>query len=198
MSSNKQARKELERIYGKGCMFSKAKIAEKIEARGGIKTYKQYKETVRYKRSKKIQMEKTMNYHHLKHKKDGGKATIENGAVVNSLAHQYLHSLPREQEEVINNMLRDYKKSFVLGTAQISSRGIEKVQEIRLPEITEDCLEIEAETMTAEEKAMYEEYKRKRAKKQFSKFGVRLETPEEKWKREQQEIIEDVLEELRY
>lgn len=34
MSSNKGARKELERIYGKQCMFEKARIAEQIEARG--------------------------------------------------------------------------------------------------------------------------------------------------------------------
>ena len=44
MSTNKSAREALEAIYGKGCMFKKAKIAEKIEAMGGIKTYRRFLE----------------------------------------------------------------------------------------------------------------------------------------------------------
>ena len=37
---------------------------------------------------------------------------MENGAVINSLAHMYMHSLPREQEEEINEELRKYKKDI--------------------------------------------------------------------------------------
>ncbi len=51
-----------------------------------------------------------MNLHHLKHKSEGGATNVENGAVINSLAHMYIHSLPRNQEEYINNLLREYKK----------------------------------------------------------------------------------------
>lgn len=29
---------------------------------------------------------------------------------MNALAHQYMHSLPRNQEEVINDFLREYKR----------------------------------------------------------------------------------------
>lgn len=54
--------------------------------------------------------------------------SLENGVVINRLAHQYLHSLPREQEEVINNMLREYK----LGCAILTGKGVEQVQEIEL------------------------------------------------------------------
>ena len=39
-NSNRSAKKELERIYGKGCFFNRAKVAEQIEAMGGIKTFK--------------------------------------------------------------------------------------------------------------------------------------------------------------
>ena len=31
MSSNKRIRKQLERVYGKGCMFEKANVEERIE-----------------------------------------------------------------------------------------------------------------------------------------------------------------------
>lgn len=87
-------------------MFSKARIAERIESMGGIRTYRSY---VAEKRFKGKKIPKQLTYHHLRHKSDGGKATVENGAVVDATAHAYLHSLPRHQEEIINNMLRAYK-----------------------------------------------------------------------------------------
>lgn len=40
---------------------------------------------------------------------NGGKTNIYNGSIVNELAHRYIHSLPREDEEVINDMIRHYK-----------------------------------------------------------------------------------------
>lgn len=104
--TNKSAKKALIEIYGEECMFKKAKIVERIEAMGGIKTYKSYLATKRFK-GKNIK--KQLTYHHLKHKSEGGGATVENGAVVEATAHAYLHSLPRHQEEIINNMLRTYK-----------------------------------------------------------------------------------------
>lgn len=110
--NNKRARELLEEMYGKGCMFKRARIAQKIEAMGGIKTYKKFLQEKRYTLKQIKRYESLMSYHHLKHREDGGKATIENGAEINSLAHCYLHSLPRHQEEVINNMLRDYKNSI--------------------------------------------------------------------------------------
>lgn len=41
---------------------------------------------------------------------NGGKTTIQNGVIINILAHRYIHSLPREQEEIINDYLREWKK----------------------------------------------------------------------------------------
>ena len=110
--TNKSARLALESIYGKGCMFQKAYIAKRIEQIGGIKTYRKFVEETHYKLKKIRHLERTMTYHHLKHKSDGGSATIHNGAIVNELAHQYIHSLPRDEEELINNMLRQYKYEY--------------------------------------------------------------------------------------
>lgn len=50
-----------------------------------------------------------------------GATTEENGAVINELAHQYIHSLPRQQEEVVNDMLREFKLSI----ATIDNKGVE-------------------------------------------------------------------------
>ena len=111
---NKSIREKLEAKYGKGCMFRNAHIAEKIEAMGGIKTYKQFVGERRYKLKKIIQLEKQMTLHHLKHRSEGGATSEFNGAVISSLAHSYLHSLPREHEEIINCMLLDFKKCEVV------------------------------------------------------------------------------------
>lgn len=107
--SNKSAKQELERIYGKGCMFKKAKIAQQIEALGTIKTYKRFLTETRYTGRKIHLLEKNLTYHHLKHKSEGGKATVQNGAVIGELPHRYIHSLSRQEEELVNNMLRRYK-----------------------------------------------------------------------------------------
>ena len=53
MSSNKTIREELERLCGKGCFFKRAHIAERIEAMGGIKTYKVFVSEKKFKRKKK-------------------------------------------------------------------------------------------------------------------------------------------------
>lgn len=55
--SNKKARQELERIYGKGCMMEKAGI-RKIT---GVK-----------------KQDRQITYHHLRPKRLGGQATVEN------------------------------------------------------------------------------------------------------------------------
>lgn len=112
---NKVIRERLERIYGKGCMFQKALIAERIEAMGEIKTYKQYIQEHRYSFKKIKKLEETMTLHHIKHRAEGAPTSERNGAVVNSLAHGYLHSLDRAEEEIVNGMLKDYKAGIDSG-----------------------------------------------------------------------------------
>lgn len=114
MSDNTKGRHQLEQIYGKGCMFKKAHIEEQIKAlqtRRIIKSYKVFLKETKYTGKKIRQLEGNMTYHHLRHRSEGGKTDVENGAIVNEMAHRYMHSLSREDEEVINNMLRHFKLS---------------------------------------------------------------------------------------
>ena len=146
--TNKTARQELERIYGKGCMFFKANIPERLRQAGiQIKGYKVFVDEKRYKGKKIKRLETTMTYHHLEHNADGGKTNVENGAIVNELAHRYMHSLPRQDEEIINDMLRDYKREFELkgGIIMPTETGLEVVQPIQITfgEIDDqDCITI--------------------------------------------------------
>lgn len=109
-SGNKDIKEQLIKVYGNGCMFERARIAEKISLMGGIKTFKSFKREKEFK-GQKISYQLTL--HHLRHRSEGGKTSLENGAVISELAHQYLHSLPREEEEYINNLLRRFKLNCV-------------------------------------------------------------------------------------
>ena len=59
--SKKAAKKELEQIYGKGCFFHRAHIAERIEEMGGIKTFKVF---VKEKRFKGKSISHQITFHH--------------------------------------------------------------------------------------------------------------------------------------
>lgn len=65
--SNRSARRELERIYGKGCFFARAKLAERLEVEHKELSFKKFVEYKRYK-GKKISHQIT--FHHLKHKSE--------------------------------------------------------------------------------------------------------------------------------
>ena len=124
MASNRTTRLELERIYGEGSMYQKAKTDEYLSTLPRVKTYKKYLEEKHYTRKQRLRYEQTMTYHHLKHKSEGGRTTTENGAVVSDSEHQFLHSLPREQEEIINNHIRQWKQDFIILMAeQVVSSG---------------------------------------------------------------------------
>ena len=152
---NKQARKELERIYGKGCFFARAKIAERIETTDELS----FKRFVEYKRYKGKKISHRITYHHLVHRADGGKATVENGANVEEIAHQYLHSLPRNKEEVINNMLREWKLNYV--TINGDEAGTVDLENV---EIAEDVIVIPV----FEQKPKHK-YNRAKTKREFQK-----------------------------
>lgn len=98
-------------------------------------------------------------------------------------------------------MFREYKKSFKLGIAEVTTEGIKKVQAIELPEITEDCIEIPLEPNTKEDIRLYEEHKRKMRERAYKRFGVDYEKPKHmtpEQLRQQRELQEDLLMEIRY
>ena len=113
--SNREIRIVLARMFGSGCMFKKSHAEEFIEKLGTIKTYKQFKKEKRYSSKKIKQLEQIKTLHHLQHKSENGRTCVENGAIINELAHRYIHSLPRNQEEIINNVISEWKKRNYIG-----------------------------------------------------------------------------------
>lgn len=61
---------------------------------------------------------------------NGGKTNIYNGSIVNELAHRYMHSLSREDEEVINDMIRHYKLTG--GTLVLLEEGLQLTNSIQV------------------------------------------------------------------
>ena len=153
-NKNRQIRLELESIYGKGCMFQKAYIAKRIEEIGGIKTYKEYIQEHKYTLKKIKKLEETMTLHHIKHRSEGGATSVHNGAVMSALAQGYAHSLPREHEEILNNMLRQWKLNYVAINGE-ESGSVEL-------SITDDYIEIPLKPVKKKEKFNRAAEKRKR------------------------------------
>ena len=153
---NKSARQLLEMIYGKGCMFKRANIPERLEGYK-IRGYKVFVAGQKFKSKKIKKLEETMTYHHLIHRSEGGETTIENGAILSELAHIYIHSLPREQEEIINNMLREYKQKIsIRGGILIPADNDLEIQqpfqiELGIDREADDCLIIPAYDNTRED-----------------------------------------------
>lgn len=147
-SKNSKARKRLERIYGKGCFMERA----------GIRTITGVRKDAYI-----------MTYHHLRHVSEGGKATEENGAVLALENHQFLHSLPREEEEKINNQIRKWKMNYLA----IKNGEVEEYGTLDFSDLTNDenCIIIKLKETT---KAQYEELQKQ--KKQFNRSKIKRET----------------------
>lgn len=138
-NKNRSIRIALARIYGSGCMFKKSGAEDYIEKLGTIKTYKTFKEKLHYKPKKIEVLEELESLHHLKHKSEGGKTDIENGAIINILAHQYMHTLPRNQEEIINDYIREWKKFFGKQLeVKITDQELDQLFEIKAAEMVVD------------------------------------------------------------
>lgn len=125
MSSNKNARLELERLYGRECFIDKLHLRKDKR--------KKYTGKAQYKKMKQL------TYHHIKMRKDGGKTTIENGALLSVENHSWFHRQPPEAQAAMNRAFQQYK----ISVATLNSRGIQSVQKLEID--TSDCITIPLE-----------------------------------------------------
>lgn len=168
MGSNKNKRRELEEIYGKGSMFQKSHVEDYVSTLPTIKGYKKFLKEKHFTSKEIKRLQERMNYHHLQHKAEGGKTTLENGAVVTEGEHRYIHSLPRAQEEVINNHIRQWKLDYIsLCAGQVIDSG-----EIDI-DLSTDYMEIPAQEYHSTREFTIKELQdkqRRREKREFEKL----------------------------
>lgn len=174
MASNKAKREELERIYGKGSMFQKSHCEDYVSTLPKIKGYRKY---LKEKHFTGKDIREQLEYHHMQHRAEGGRTNLDNGAVVTRSEHSYMHSLPREQEEIINNHIRQWKIDFITMTGSGGEIDHAEVE----PEPVQDYIEITA-------KDYYKEHKTKLTRKQIEERERRREKRElQKLKKEWEE-----------
>ena len=97
MSSNKRAKEELIRRYGAECFIEKLKLRKDTEPR-------------KYKGEGQMKKMKQLTYHHIRMKKDGGRATVENGALLSAENHAWFHKQSPQVQTQMNEMFQEYKR----------------------------------------------------------------------------------------
>ena len=152
MSSNKGAKEKLIKLYGPECFIEKLHLRKETERR--------YTSKGQRKRMKQL------TYHHILEKSKGGKATVENGALLSAENHEWFNQQSKEEQRRMNDMFKQYK----LGVVEFTTEKVKQVVEIQIPEIEEEYIEIPLEPMTEEELKIYEEHKKKRNERVFRKF----------------------------
>lgn len=142
-------------------MFERSHAADYVSTLPIIKGYKKFIEEKHFTTKDIKKLTERMNYHHLEHKADGGATTIENGAVVNELEHRYMHSLPRHQEEIINNHIRQWKLDYIsLCAGQVIDSG-----EVDL-DLEKDTMEIPVHEYHSAREFTLKELKEKQRRKE--------------------------------
>lgn len=96
--SNKQAKEKLIRLYGAECFIEKLHLRKDTEPR-------QYKSKGQYKRMKQL------TYHHILECQSGGKATVENGALLSAENHAWFNKQSKEVQRQMNELFQKYKQS---------------------------------------------------------------------------------------
>lgn len=98
MSSNKAVKERLIARYGAECFIERLKLRDT----SGLK----YTGKNQYKKMKML------TYHHIKEKSKGGKATIENGALLSAENHAWFHQQDRADRERMNNAFQELKRNI--------------------------------------------------------------------------------------
>lgn len=104
-----------------------------------------------------------------------GATSVYNGANVSTIAHQYLHSLPRDQEEIINNELRQFKYQIDMARMSVGDKNL-SFEKINISNETldmEDVIEIPLEDnskLQAETEKKKPKFNRAKEKRQFQQM----------------------------
>lgn len=96
--SNKKAKERLIQLYGAECFIEKLHLRVDEEPR-------RYRSKGQYKRMKQL------TYHHIREKQHGGKATVENGALLSEENHIWFNEQSKESQKKMNELFQRYKNS---------------------------------------------------------------------------------------
>ena len=119
--SNKRIKRKMIQIYGEECFIDKLQLRKDKQDYTGKAQYKKMKQ---------------LTYHHIVPKSKGGKATIQNGALLSFENHIWFNKQSKKRQKAINNKFQEYKAGFKIGIAEVTTEGISQLTEY-IPEIEE-------------------------------------------------------------
>ena len=97
--SNKKAKEKLIALYGAECFIEKLHLRVDTEPR-------KYTSKGQYKRMKQL------TYHHIRERQHGGKATVENGALLSEENHMWFNKQSKQEQKQMNELFQQYKQSI--------------------------------------------------------------------------------------
>jgi ATP:corrinoid adenosyltransferase len=148
MSSNKSAKEALIRRYGKKCFI------ERLHLRDTSK--------MKYTGCGQLKRMKQLTYHHILEKSKGGRATVENGALLSCENHEWFHKQPKESQRVMNEMFQELKRRIDYQECQV-----EYVDEVKCP--------FEAQFLEIEIKQKIRDKERRQEKRDLQKLRKEYE-----------------------
>jgi len=98
--SNKSAKERLIKLYGPECFIEKLKLRDTSN--------------LKYTGRKQYERMKQLTYHHILEKRNGGRATVENGALLSFENHMWFNKQDRQSQTKMNNMFKAYKECKVI------------------------------------------------------------------------------------
>ena len=144
MRSNHRAKEELIRIYGAACFLDTFSLSHDAKP-------------MRYKSKGQMKKMKQLTFHHIKMRKDGGRATVENGALLSAENHAWFHQQSSKDQTQMNAIFQEYKKQY---------------QECKVVFVDDLDLGFEIKAMEFhidEREQKKEKYKRAKEKREFQK-----------------------------
>ncbi len=96
--SNKRAKERLIQLYGAECFIEKLHLRKDTEPR-------------RYTSKGQRKRMKQLTYHHIKERRNNGKATVENGALLSEENHIWFNKQSKEAQKEMNELFQQYKAS---------------------------------------------------------------------------------------
>lgn len=107
MGSNTRVKNRLIQLYGPECFIDKLHLR---------KDHKR-----RYTSKAQMKKMRELTYHHMLEKSKGGKATVENGALLSAENHAWFHKQTPEYQRYMNQQFRKYKECEVVFVDQIET-----------------------------------------------------------------------------
>lgn len=110
MSSNKSAKQKLIELYGPECFIDKLHL--------------RHDKNRHYTSKKQMKRMKELTYHHILERRNGGKSTVENGALLSAENHAWFHRQPYKSQKKMNAIFQEYKRCKIEFTDDIPEINI--------------------------------------------------------------------------